>query len=154
MSETEIIAKIYDLIMRVEEGRHEHIADELQDRLLAMGVENISSLSIMECHVIDYIGNNKVTNAISIARHLKITRGGISKMSQRLIRKGLIDAERIEGNRREIFYHLTPLGEKIYIIHASLHKKVEEALRHIIERYSETEKITINNFLDSLAQVI
>lgn len=153
-SSKHITSQIIQLIEHIEANNHEHIAEELREQMQQSGITNFSSISIIECHVIAYIGKYNITNAISIAKYLKITRGGISKINFRLIQKGLIEAHQKEGNKREVFYTLTSLGKKVYFIHNTLHEKTLHSFRQIVETYNESEKVIISDFLNVLIEKI
>ena len=154
MNEEHITDLIQKLVEQIENNQHEHIIQELDLQLEQSGIVNVPTLSILECHVIAYIGDNNVTNAISVANNLNITRGGISKIMSRLIKKGLMEASQLAGNKREVFYRLTSLGKKVYCIHDTLHKKHNVMLKSMVNLYSKEEKLTIERFLNDLIKNI
>lgn len=154
ISNQSISKKIHHLLEHIEANNHEHISAELQLAIEKNGMEHFPSLSMLECHVIAYIGDKSITNAVSIAKHLDITRGGISKINQRLIHRGLIESHVPEGNKRERFYQLTVTGRKVYQIHRSLHEKSELSLLAMINNYNDAEKEILQKFLEDLMNTI
>ena len=85
-----------------------------------------------------------------IAEKLSMTRGGISKIANRLIEKKLITTYKDESNQKKIFYRLTPLGEKIHIIHNQLHKENHNFLLKIATNYTSQEQDVILRFIKDL----
>lgn len=108
------------------------------------------SLTLAECHVIDCIERNERINPTAIAKKLNITKGGISKITAKLIKKKLIETQRLPHNQKEIYYTLTPLGEKIFQAHAVLHVKEEEKFLTLLRAYSKEELTVIGRFLDNM----
>lgn len=149
-----ISEQIHHLIDHIEVNHHEHLKEDLLLEMKKNGMSDFPSLSMLEYHVIAYIGDKNITNAVSVAKHLNITRGGISKINQRLIGKELIESHQLEGNKRELFYKLTPAGKKVYFIHRSLHEKAETSLLRMISNYSESEKETIRKFICDLIEKV
>ena len=121
----------------------EQDCDELRDM----------SLSLAECHVIDYIGKTDRMNATAIAKKLNITKGGISKITAKLIKKKLIEVKRSSNNQKEIYYSLTALGIKIFNVHEILHEQAQGKFTSLFSSYSQEELKFASKFLDDLIVV-
>ena len=67
-----------------------------------------------------------------------------------MIKKKLIETQRLAHNQKEIYYTLTPLGEKIFQAHAALHVKAEEKFLTLLRAYSKEELTVIGRFLDNM----
>lgn len=145
---------VQELVNHIEENNHGHISRELHAQLEQNGLSNFTTLSMSECHAIAYIGDKDMTNAVSIANNLKITRGGISKLLSRLINRGFVKASQLNDNKREIFYHLTSLGKKVYSIHKTLHAQYLISLQAMVKSYSNEEQLIIKRFLNDLMKNI
>lgn len=119
----------------------EYKKQALENVLLKQGHEELRnvSVSLAECHVIDCIERNEMFNTTAIAKKLNITKGGISKIAARLIKKNMIEAYRLTDNQKEIYYRLKPLGRKVFEVHETLHKGAEEAFKKIFSAYSQSE---------------
>lgn len=154
VSDQSILEQIHNLTGQIEASQHRHISEALQREMEKNGMNQPPALSMLEYHAIAYIGDKDITNAVSIAKHLNITRGGISKINQRLINKGLIERRELEGNKREVFYKLTSSGGNVYKMHQFLHKKAEFSLLEKINKYSRDEKEIIRRFLGDLMESI
>lgn len=124
----------------------------LKESLVEYNYKDIFNKNLMlsEFHVIDCIGKNQLPNATFIAKELDMTKGAISKISAKLLQKGLIRADRLENNKKEIYYTLTALGREAFKVHKELHEVENKKLIDIINKYRKEEKITISNFLDDL----
>lgn len=147
----EIIAcEIETLITQFEEKKNAYHEEKLIQLLKENEIINFDKLSITECHVISCISTLKEANGISIAENLRMTRGGISKIATRLIEKGLITTYKDETNQKKIFYILTPLGEKINLIHEQLHRENHNSLCSIANNYTLQEQEIIIRFIKEL----
>lgn len=122
----------------------EQNSDELRDM----------SLSLAECHVIDYIGRTDRMNATAISKKLNITKGGISKITAKLIKKKLIEVKRLSNNQKEIYYSLTALGKKVFDVHEILHGQAEGKFITLFSSYSHEELRFASKFLDDLIMAI
>ncbi|MDL2281310.1 hypothetical protein LJC10_05605, partial [Selenomonadales bacterium OttesenSCG-928-I06] len=69
-------------------------------------------------------------------------------------KKNLIEAHRLEDNRKEIFYTLTPFGKKIFVLHEKLHAKTQDKLESLCKKYTKKELSAINDFLRNARDII
>ena len=74
----------------------------------------LNSYKPSEIHCIDYIGNHSEPNVTQLADAFYMTRGAISKLTKKLITKGLIESYQKTGNRKEIYFCLTEKGHDIF----------------------------------------
>ena len=113
-------------------------------------IENYSNLNINEVHAIDYIGKANHANVTKIAEHLKVTKGAVTKITQRLMSKGYLNLHQSENNRKEKYFSLTEKGKAIFDKHKKIHKESIKRDKDIFEKFDENEKIVIEKFLDVL----
>lgn len=75
---------------------------ERQDMLSKL-TENqcLDEYGYSETHCIDYIGRLELPNVTKVAEHMGMTRGAISKMTKKLLAKGLIEKYTLETNKRK-----------------------------------------------------
>jgi len=147
--------KIQNLISELEvltyqlNDLEEYEKQSLENVLLEQGHEELRnvSISLMECHVIDCIERNAMSNTTAIAKKLNITKGGISKITTKLIKKNMIEAYRLTNNQKEIYYRLKPLGRKVFELHEILHKEAKEVLNNFFSVYSQDELEFASRFL-------
>lgn len=112
--------------------------------------ENYSNLNINEVHAIDYIGRTENANVTKITNHLKITKGGVTKITQKLMIKEYISSYQTEKNKKEKYFNLTEKGKEIFIKHKTLHVEAMNRDKEIFDSFNENEKDVISNFLDIL----
>ncbi|WFD10243.1 MarR family transcriptional regulator [Tepidibacter hydrothermalis] len=112
--------------------------------------ENYSDLNINEVHAIDYIGRTENANVTKITNHLKITKGGVTKITKKLMLKEYISSYQTEENKKEKYFNLTEKGKEIFEKHKTLHMESIKRDKKIFENFDENEKEVISNFLDIL----
>ena len=106
---TDLTTLLFQLFNKVNANEHTH-----GQKPLTFTVNNTAyTVSLAECHVLDYIARHDKTNAISIAAASGITRGGISKITARLEQKGLLTVTAAPDNKKMLSYtnrtsHLQP----------------------------------------------
>ena len=67
-----------------------------------------------ETHCIDFIGRLELPNVTKVAEQMQMTRGAISKMTKKLLAKGLIEKYTLETNRKEVYFRLTDQGKLLF----------------------------------------
>lgn len=100
-----------------------------------------------ETHCIDYIGRLELPNVTKVAGHMGMTRGAISKMTKKLLAKGLIEKYTLETNKKEVYFRLTDLGQLLFDEHAKRHKRWEKRDMEFLSRYSADEVETVYRFM-------
>ena len=101
-----------------------------------------------EVHFIDYIGRNADSNVTKLANSFYVTRGAISKISKKLMKRGLIESFQKPDNRKEIYFRLTEQGNSVYKIHEELHKEFQERDKDIFEQVTEEQINSLLRFLE------
>jgi DNA-binding MarR family transcriptional regulator len=107
-----------------------------------------------EVHLLETIKANEGANVGELARHLGMTSGAISQVTKKLLDKGLIEAYRKPGNRKEVFSRLTALGEQVCKGHQKHHENMVSAVHEFITRLSRKETRIIFDFLDVVSRDI
>lgn len=129
----------------------EQIASMLQrQEMLTKLTENVclEEYSYSETHCIDYIGKTELPNVTKIADNMQMTRGAISKMTKKLLAKGLIEKYTLESNKKEVYFKLTESGMELYKEHEKRHKLWEQRDSKFLERYSPEEIRIIGKFMN------
>ena len=75
------------------------------------------------------------------------TRGAISKMTKKLLAKGLIEKYTLETNKKEVYFKLTERGKVLFKEHEKRHKQWEKRDMQFLSRYSKEETDTILKFM-------
>ena len=121
---------------------------ERQDMLSKL-TENVclDEYGYSETHCIDYIGRLELPNVTKIAEHMQMTRGAISKMTKKLLNKGLIEKYSLETNKKEVYFRLTEQGRLLFNEHEKRHKLWEKRDMQLLSRYSKDEIVLICRFM-------
>ena len=107
----------------------------------------LEEYSYSETHCIDYIGKTELPNVTKIADNMQMTRGAISRMTKKLLAKGLIEKYSLESNKKEIYFRLTESGLELYKEHEKRHKLWEQRDSKFLERCSPEEMGIITKFM-------
>ena len=100
-----------------------------------------------ETHCIDFIGHLELPNVTKIAEHMGMTRGAISKMTKKLLAKGLIEKYTLETNKKEIYFKLTDQGKLLFDEHAKRHRMWEKRDMEFLEKYGKEEVDVLYKFM-------
>ena len=113
--------------------------------------KDLMDLSITEIHTIEAIGIKEVRTMGEIAYDLRITVGTLTAAITKLIKKGYVERNRAEEDRRVVLVNLTSKGETVYKEHQVFH---EEMITSMLGNFSEEEYILaialekLNNFFE------
>ncbi|HDX9651033.1 MarR family transcriptional regulator [Bacillus wiedmannii] len=105
-----------------------------------------------EVHCIEYIENNADSNVTQLAEAFYVTRGAISRMTKKLIKKGLMESYQKSDNKKEIYFRLTEQGKEIYKIHEELHNEFQERDKAVFEQVTESEFDSIISFVEKYSR--
>ncbi|MFC3746595.1 MarR family transcriptional regulator [Paenibacillus sp. GCM10012306] len=109
--------------------------------------ESLKGLKSSEVHCIEYIEKNADSNVTKLAESFYMTRGAISKITQKLLKKGLIESYQKSDNKKEIYFRLTEQGRVIYNIHEDLHKEFRERDEAVFEQVTEEQFDSMLSFV-------
>ncbi|MBC1475073.1 MarR family transcriptional regulator [Listeria grandensis] len=110
--------------------------------------ESLKGYTPSEVHCIEYMEENADSNVTILADSCYMTRGAISKMTKKLIKKGLIESYQKPDNKKEIYFRLTEQGKKVYKIHDDLHNEFKERDKVVFEEVTEEQFDSILRFVD------
>lgn len=110
----------------------------------------LTDYTFIEVHCIDFIGKTQATNVTKLANSFKMTKGAISKIIKKLIKKETIEIYQKPENKKEIYYKLTQKGLSIYNDHEEMHRIRIERDTFVFEKLSEDEKAMFINMLDKI----
>lgn len=99
-----------------------------------------------EIHCVEYIGKNVDSNVKTLAEAFNMTTSAISKLTKKMIKKGLIESYQKSDNKKEIYFRLTAQGEIINNIHEDLHKEYEERDKIVFEQITQEQYDAIFSF--------
>lgn len=101
-----------------------------------------------EVHCIEYIERNVDSNVTKLAETFYMTRGAISKMTKKLMEKGLVESYQKSDNKKEIYFRLTEQGKVIYKIHEKLHKEFQERDKAVFEQVTVEQFESMLSFME------
>ncbi|MCL6586729.1 MAG: MarR family transcriptional regulator [Anoxybacillus sp.] len=114
--------------------------------------ESLKGYTPSEVHCIDYIGKNVDSNVTKLAESFHMTRGAVSKLTKKLIKKGLIESYQKPDNKKEIYFRLTEQGKLIYKIHEELHKEFQERDKPVFEQVTEEQFDNMLSFVEKYSK--
>ncbi|KNZ40881.1 MarR family transcriptional regulator [Acetobacterium bakii] len=101
--------------------------------------ESLKGYKSSEVHCIEYIGRNEDPNVTKLAESFYMTRGAISKLTKKLIEKGIIESYQKPDNKKEIYFRLTEQGKVIFNLHEDLHNEFQERDKAVFEQITEEQ---------------
>jgi DNA-binding MarR family transcriptional regulator len=107
-----------------------------------------------EVHLLDNIKEHEGAKVSELAGFMNMTNGAVSQTAKKLLDKGLVEDYKLPENRKEVFFRLTPLGEKVYKGHKKHHEKMNGGFYDYLNGLSEKNIQVICNFLDAMIQSI
>lgn len=101
-----------------------------------------------EIHCIAYIGEDEDSNVTKLAESFDMTRGAISKLTKKLIKKGLIESYQKPDNKKEVYFKLTEQGKAIYNIHEEMHRELKDRDQPFFEQVTGEQLDVILGFAE------
>ncbi|TGE37362.1 MarR family transcriptional regulator [Desulfosporosinus fructosivorans] len=114
--------------------------------------DSLKGYKSSEVHCIEYIGRNVGSNVTKLAESFYMTRGAISKMTKKLIKKGIIESYQKPDNKKEIYFRLTSQGQVIYKVHEELHKEFQERDKAVFEQVTEEQFDSMLSFVEKYSR--
>jgi DNA-binding MarR family transcriptional regulator len=114
--------------------------------------ESFKDYNSSEIHCVEYIGRSVDSNVTKLAESFYMTRGAISKMTKKLIQKGVIESYQKPDNKKEICFRLTEKGQAIYKVHEELHKEFQERDKAVFEQITEEQFDSMLSFIEKYSK--
>ncbi|MFB5763828.1 MarR family transcriptional regulator [Paenibacillus medicaginis] len=111
-----------------------------------------SSLTLSDIHLVACIGDFSPINVTSIAEKTGLTKGSVTRISKKLLKLELIKRQQINDNKKEVYYSLTPKGQKVHKIHHRLHHEVEERFMTFLDKYTDEQLAFARILMQDLAE--
>ncbi|MDO5517486.1 MAG: MarR family transcriptional regulator [Clostridium sp.] len=140
MSEAKIVinkllVEIYNDILHIEEQ--------------SLKSDEFSDISITEIHTIEAIGIDREKTMSEVAQSLNITLGTLTTGINKLIRKGYVERNRTEEDRRIVLIKLTERGKAAYKRHEAFH---EEMVHNSVNDLNTEEKEVLASSLGKIKE--
>ncbi|WP_379133155.1 MarR family transcriptional regulator [Paenibacillus sp. sgz500958] len=114
--------------------------------------DSLKGYKSSEVHCIEYIERNVDSNVTKLAESLYMTSGAISKITKKLIQKGIIESYQKPDNKKEIYFRLTEQGKVIYQIHDDLHREFRERDKAVFEQVTEAQYDSMLRFIEKYSR--
>ena len=114
--------------------------------------DSLKDYKSSEVHCIEYIGRNVDSNVTKLAESFYMTRGALSKLTKKLITKGIIESYQKPDNKKEIYFRLTEQGKVIYKIHEELHKEFQDRDKAVFEQVTEEQFESMLRFVENYSR--
>lgn len=120
---------------------------KLEEKLII--TEEFKDITNKDMHVIEAIGMGTGNKMSEVAAKLDVKICTLTISINGLVKKGYVERNRSELDRRVVFITLTEKGKKAYAHHAKYHKQMTET---ILEKISPDEIPVLMNLLDGLEE--
>lgn len=114
--------------------------------------DSLKGYTSSEVHCMEYIKKNKDSNVTKLADSFYMTRGAISKLTKKLIKKELIESYQKSDNKKEIYFRLTEKGRAVYDIHEKLHNEFSERDKVVFEQVTDEQFNSMLQFVELYSQ--
>lgn len=111
--------------------------------------DSLKGYTSSEVHCIEYISRNVDSNVTKLAESFYMTRGAISKLTKKMIEKGIIESYQKPDNKKEIYFRLTEQGNAINKIHEDLHKEFQARDKAVFEEITEAQFDSMLSFMEN-----
>lgn len=112
----------------------------------------LAGYAASEVHCIEFIGKHKDPNVTKMAESMYMTRGAISKLTKKMLKKGYIESYQKTDNKKEIYFKLTAEGKKVFDIHERLHREFEARDEVVFEPVTDAQYDAFIEFLERYNQ--
>ena len=96
-----------------------------------------------EVHMIEIIGSYETITTTKLAKTLGITKGAVSQITHKLLKKNLIVKNPSTEKNNEVLISLTDKGRIVHSYHQNMHKKMMERIDSIISNLSDEGKTAL-----------
>lgn len=129
----ELLVELFNDILTIEQN--------------ALQSGEFKDLSVTEIHTIDAIGMYTRRTMSEVAQQLRITVGTLTTAINHLVRKGYVQRNRSEEDRRNVYISLTKRGKLAYRVHEKFHS---DMIKNTISGLSDEEEKVLMDSLEKL----
>lgn len=139
-----------EMILKFERVMNKYSKSEQKPR--KYGIKELLYRS--EVHTIEAIGKNNKINVTQLAQYLGITKGAVSQMIDKLIKKDLVNKKMISDTENEVSLELTEKGTIVYNGHEEYHKEFYAEISKRLSHLSDNSIETVLGILSELEQLL
>lgn len=129
----EKLIRVYTSILSIEEE--------------ALKKSQFNDLSIKEMHTIDAIGLHAQPTSSEVARRLRVTKGTLTVAVKNLVRKGYVERQQLNQDKRVVNLSLTRKGRLMYRAHQAFHQKM---VAGFVDGFDADQTKLVERALDNL----
>ena len=126
---------------------------DMMNKKRALDLRGLKSLSgdlnPSELRCIDFIGRHDSVNATRLAEAFYLTTGAASKLTKKLLTKGLVTRYQKLENKKEIYFRLTEEGRGIFQVQDALLREFAQRDEPVFRSLTEEQFQTILDFTRS-----
>jgi DNA-binding MarR family transcriptional regulator len=111
-------------------------------------------LTSAEIHTVETIGKNPSINVTDLAKIKQVTKGAISQMVTRLVKKDLVRKTSFSDNSKEVIIELTRNGWIAFKGHEETHRNIFQIVRKKYGRNFDSEVSKVMEGLDSIESIL
>ncbi|MGY3765310.1 MarR family winged helix-turn-helix transcriptional regulator [Vagococcus vulneris] len=108
----------------------------------------LSGMTLNEVELIELIAKEPSANVTRLAEATHMTRGAISKLTKKMIKRELIEMYQIPENRKETFFKLTKEGQLVFDKHQLLHQQWLERDAEVFNQLSDADYHVFFEFIN------
>ena len=105
-----------------------------------------------EVHCSEYIGRNEGLNVTKLADAFCMSIGAMSKITTKLVEKGIIESYQKPENRKEIYFQITEQGKRLNERHEELHKEFQLRDKAVFEQITPEEFDSMQRFVEKYCE--
>ncbi len=109
-------------------------------------------LNSTELRCIEYVGHHPNVNATRLAGAFFMTTGAASKLTKKLLSKGLLSRYQKLENRKEVYFRLTEQGETLYQVLSGIREKLNRRDKPVFDQLTDGQYETILAFVRSYSE--
>jgi DNA-binding MarR family transcriptional regulator len=118
---------------------------QIESRVLAVRTKN--DLTLSEYHILGEIKKGDRRTMTEIAAALHISRSALTTAINKLEKKSCVRRERTEANRRVVYLHLLPKGEKLFKDMEKYHERI------ILQALANVEPVEEPVFMETIIRI-
>ena len=113
----------------------------------ALITEEFKDISVTDMHIIEAVGVMEQRTMSKIAKSLNVTMGTLTIGVNGLVKKGYVERNRSQKDRRIVYASLTVKGKAAYVHHMRFHK---DMINSVIDGVTEEEAEILTKTLKKL----
>lgn len=132
------IFTLFIQLINQQEEKNKQWTERIEEELKKVNEEWSADLNLnrSEIDFIACIGDHEPINVTAVSEKIKLSKGSITRISTKLLNIELIRRVKRNGNKKEVYFLLTPKGAKVYEIYTRLHHEIEQRFKAFLDKYT------------------